>query len=872
MKIQFSPNQRYQLDAVAAAVDAFDGQPLAQGQFEVGGAFGFGNSLAITDEKILENIRRVQMRNGLEPSASLDGKQFSFEMETGTGKTYVYLRTIHELYDKYGFRKFIIVVPSVAIREGVLQNLRLTRNHFLELYNNHPFDFWEYDAKRVSWLKDFASSPIMQIMVINIDSFNKPENNIIYSDRDKASGYKPIEFIQVTNPIVIIDEPQNMETPIAKQAIASLNPMCTLRYSATHKHVYNLLYRLDPVKAYDMRLVKRIEVDSVREANQFNEPHIRLDAITVKPKITAKITLDVQTHDGPVRKSVKVTKTGVDLFELSGRRDQYRGYILSGIDARDGKRCITFTNGTVVREGETIGGYTDEIMKAQVYQTVVNHLEKELEIRNRLSEGKRAKVLSLFFIDRVANYDDPEGKIRQWFVEAYQQLSVKPEYQQLNLPPVEQVHNGYFARDPKDNKAKDSSESRLTKADELAYHLIMEDKEKLLSLDEPLRFIFSHSALREGWDNPNVFQICTLNETKSNMKKRQEIGRGLRLPVDETGNRIFDETINRLTVIANESYKDFARDLQKEIADECGVAFEGRIANKRERKKASLISKWADNTDFLELWERIKHKTRFLVEYSTDDLIRDAAKQLKDMETIEPPKVRVEKSAVDIGKEGVIPTVLQAYDLDMDVQISRLPDLIGTIQRATELTRGTVAKILIQSGRLSDVFVNPQKFLDLATKAIRHTLRRAMVHGIKYERIAGDYWQMMLFEKEEINGYVNRMLEVQHSLYDVIEYDSEVEKRFAQDLDQRKDVKFFLKLPRWFKVETPIGTYNPDWAIVKELPSGESKLYLVAETKHTDDLLELDEDERDKVLCGRAHFEALDTGVGYKLVKEASQV
>lgn len=880
MKLQFDSQQQYQLDAISAVADLFDGQPLAQGNYEVNFAvfadgmlseFGYGNQLLLDEEAVFSNVQKVQRQNEIAVGSTLDGMHFSIEMETGTGKTYVYLRTIMELQHKYGFRKFIIVVPSVAIREGVLKNLQLTREHFQAIYENQPYDYHVYDSKRISALRQFAHSNKLQILVMNIDAFNKKENNIIHKENDRLSGRRPIEFIQATNPIVIIDEPQNMESAQAKAAIDSLNPLCTLRYSATHRNTYNLLYRLDPVKAYDWKLVKRIEVDSVMDDPDFNQPYMRLDSVAAtKTKLTAKLTIDVQKSGGPERKSITISKPGVDLFEQSNGREQYKGYIIDHLDALH--QSIAFTIGKSISVGQEIGGRTDEIMRVQIRETVKEHLEKELRIRQLLPEGRRLKVLSLFFIDKVAHYADEDGKIRRWFVEAYAQLSEKPRYESLGLPKVEQVHNGYFATDSR-GKAKDTKGN--TKADDDAYELIMRDKEQLLSLTEPLRFIFSHSALREGWDNPNVFQICTLNETKSELKKRQEIGRGLRLPVDETGMRVVDGSINRLTVIANESYEDFAAGLQQEIEEECGVTFSrDRLDNKRQRKEIHLVSKWRSNHDFLALWERIKQKTRYSVQYVTSELIRKAGEALRQMPPITAPRIRTQKHGVKVTERGVITQIMAAQEISVEPKSAgpvTIPDVIGYLQRETELTRRTIADILIQSGRLADVMVNPQQFLDFAMREIRAAMTRIMVTGIKYERINGSEYEMLLFEQNEISSYLSRMVDVKHSIYDAVECDSEVEKQFALELDEREDISFFLKLPRWFKVDTPLGTYNPDWAVVKREQGEDAKLYLVAETKSTLDKEKLRDSENLKITCGNAHFQALSQ-VGFKKVSEASQV
>lgn len=874
MKIKFDANQRYQLDAIYAVTDLFDGQSLAGGAFEarLSGTgsellteLGVGNSLRLGSERLLGNLRGIQRRNGITPVEDLQGMHFSVEMETGTGKTYVYLRTIHELHKQYGFKKFIIVVPSVAIREGVQKNIDLTRDHFRDIYGHVPLDSWVYDSRRVSRLRQFAGSNQIQVLIINIDAFNKAENNVIHRENDRLSGRNPIEFIQAARPILILDEPQNMESPKARKAISSLNPLCTLRYSATHRHLHNLVYRLDPVRAYDLRLVKRIEVDAVLDDPDFNRPYVHLKSIEAKASgITARLEVDIATAAGPKRKPLAIKGAGVDLKERTGR-DVYEGYVVEEINAADG--FVSFSNGVTLGLGDVQGGYSDDVMRVQVFETVKEHLEKELRVRRTLPEGGRLKVLTLFFIDRVANYIDEDGRIRRWFIDAYEELASRSRYAELQLPPVDRVHNGYFAE--RRGVAHDSSGRSL--ADDEAYALIMKDKERLLALEEPLRFIFSHSALREGWDNPNVFQICTLNETKSEIKKRQEIGRGMRLPVLETGERCFDEAVNRLTVVANESYHDFARALQQQIEDECGVVFgENRIKNKRERKEIHLRKGWKLDPEFQSLWDRIKYQTRYSVEYDSGRLVDSASRTLRTMPQIKPPSIQVLKAEMDITEDGVSPTVKAIRETSASYGCTAIPDLLSTLQRETELTRRTLVRILTASNRLGEVARNPQQFLEQASLAIRATLNQMIIDGIKYERIEGAEYEMMLFEQHEILGYLNRMVPVQHSIYDAIEFDSDVERRFAEALDNRKDIKLFIKLPGWFKVTTPLGEYNPDWAIVKQAEGEEERLYLVRETKGSTDTTDLRSAESAKLRCGQAHFDALN--VDFRAVTDASAV
>lgn len=991
MKLQFDPNQRYQLDAVAAIVDLFDGQPQGAPEYSVihvgdyGGLFagqhrtelGVSNGLLISPDKLLTNTRLVQARNDIEiatAAAPLESwelfdpaanearicSHFSVEMETGTGKTYVYLRTVFELSRRYGFQKFIVVVPSVAIREGVLKNIDITAEHFRALYNNLPFEHFVYDSRKVNRLRQFAVSNTLQILVINIDAFRKnftgteteQKSNVIYKESDKLSGRQPIEFVQATRPIVIIDEPQSVDsTDKAQEAIKALNPLCTLRYSATHRNPYNLVYRLDPVRAFEHKLVKQIVVASAVADGGRNDAFVRVEKIDYTKGIKAKLRLHVQTSEGPKEKSVPV-KSGSDLFALSNERACYRdGFAVAEISAEPGNEFVRFNNGRILRQGEEIGGLRDDVWRIQIKHTVKKHLEKELQIRAR-----GIKVLSLFFIDRVANYRDYDesgrprkGKFAESFETALAELAKEERFRDLEWLklPLERLHNGYFAQDKK-GVFKDTRGD--TQADDEVYNLIMKDKEQLLSTDEPLRFIFSHSALREGWDNPNVFQICTLNETRSTLKKRQEIGRGLRLPVDQSGLRIFDESVNKLFVVANESYEDFARALQTEYEEDCGVTFgkvpvtalarltrlvdgqeepigkdaasiiraalvqqgmldaEGRIQPSFDPKRPEFalvlpdahrdlapavidllasyqierhIRKERDegpnrlrkevqiSPEFQALWERIKPKTTYRVEFTTDDLVKRAVDALRRMEKIEAAKIRVSAGQIGVSKGGVTTTAISSAEEQVSHR-GLVPDLLAYLQNETELTRSTLVRILKESGRLTEFFVDPQRFMDAVASILKYELHRLLVDGIKYERLTGSdpdaEWEQLLFKNEELINYLNA-LQVTKSVYEYVVYESDVERSFARRLEEREDIKLFVKLPDWFKIDTPVGTYNPDWAIIKH---DTDTLYLVRETKNTRNFLKLRTSEADKVRCGQRHFEALD--VPFAVVVSADEV
>jgi type III restriction enzyme len=991
MKFQFDAQQQYQLDAVSAVVDIFDGQPLERPEFAVLQAgrgvglfeghlqaeIGVGNRLVLTEDTLLKNVRNIQERNEIDvpdlnaeleswPILGAAGEfvrnccHFSVEMETGTGKTYVYIRTICELSRRYGFKKFIIVVPSVAIREGVLKNIGITREHFKALYNNIEFESFLYDAKNANRLRQFASSNTIQILVINIDAFRKNftgteeehKSNVIYQDRDQTNGVRPIEFIQSTTPIVIVDEPQSVDsTEKSQEAIKALNPLCTLRYSATHRNPYNLVYRLDPIRAFELHLVKQIVVDSAVSSGAMNDAFIRVEKIDIKNGIKAKLRIQVQTPNGTKEKSVTV-KNEHDLYELSENRAQYKdGFVVTEIDGTPGAEFVKFNSGLILRLGEEHGGMREDVWKAQIRKTVEKHLTKELQVRKL-----GLKVLSLFFIDRVANYrsydesDQPvAGKFAHEFEETLAHLAKDPRFSSLKWLklPIKRLHNGYFAQDKK-GILKDTKGD--TQADDDVYNLIMKDKERLLSTDEPLRFIFSHSALREGWDNPNVFQICTLNEAQSVMKKRQEIGRGLRLPVNQDGVRVFDESVNKLLVVANESYDDFARKLQTEYEEDCGVTFgkvpirafikmtrvvdgkehplgkeaageiwnsliangilaaDGKIQPQFDPKKdgftlnlpephRALESQIVDvlsnyqierhirdnrkeglnklkkavqlSPEFEALWERIRPRTTYQVEFTTDDLVHRGVQALRKMQKVEAAKVSVTTAELAVTKAGVKARTVASKTETVQYRGS-LPDILAYLQDETELTRSTLVRILKESGRLSEFFVNPQRFMDSIAAILKSELHQLIVDGVKYERVPTTdpefEWRQELFKNEELINYLTA-LQVNHSIYEYIVYDSEVERQFAQKIDGRPDIKLFVKLPRWFEIDTPIGKYNPDWAILKH---NDETLYLVRETKSTKDFLKLRTTEADKVRCGQRHFDAI--GTSFAVVVSADEV
>jgi type III restriction enzyme len=887
MKLQFDSSQDYQLDAVQAVIDVFEGQSLGDGglgtSFRQEGsslAFterGVGNQLVISEEQLLDNIQRVQLRHQLGRSTELvrttfvkDGKpskiglNLTVEMETGTGKTYTYLRTIYKLNQQYGFSKFVVVVPSVAIREGTLKNLEVTHEHFQTLFGRVPINFSVYDSGRLGALRNYATSDTLQVLVMNIDSFTK-DANIINTKRE--TGVRPIEYIQSVRPVVIVDEPQNMETDVRRAALANLTPLCLLRYSATHKHLYNLVYSLNPVQAYDRGLVKQIVVDGIAGGGNYNAAFAELRTIVPgKRALGAKVAFFQNSKTG-VAKTEKNLKLGDDLFDLSGGRDAYKdGYILESINAAEG--LIEFSGGLVLRVGESKGGQTEDVMKFQVEQTVLHHFRRMKQLQPR-----GIKVLSLFFIDRVANYrgTDAEGKPRLgklgvWFEDAFRALAAKQEFEDLVPYEASQVHAGYFSQDKKGLKDTNGS----TKVDDDTYNLIMKDKERLLGRSEPVQFIFSHSALREGWDNPNVFQICTLNEAKTTLRKRQEIGRGLRLPVDALGRRVMDKGLNVLTVVANESYDSFARALQQEIEEETSVSFEGRIKNARDQATIKRTKQLTEENCplFFEIWNRIKHKTRYRVSYDSADLIKLAVEELSDLKRVPPmvrPKLVSEVARLDMSeKDGVTATLTNSSTAKTEMVRYPIPDVYTYIQQRVNITRRTIFDILNQSGRYGELEVNPQLFLDNVVGVIQRTLNKLLVDGVQYERLSGpgSQYEMKLFDNEEIQTFLSNLFAVtehpEKTLYNYVPVDSDTERTFAAQCEADDAIKFFFKLPRGFKIPTPIGNYVPDWAVVLE---ADKRVYFVAETKSTlDEQLRRDV-ENMKIKCGRQHF-ALFAGEG----------
>jgi len=971
MKFHFEPNLDYQQTAIESVCDLFRGQEICRTEFTVTrDAFtsqqslayaqsdlGIGNRLQLLDDELLNNMGDIQIRNGLRPSASLASGDFTVEMETGTGKTYVYLRTIFELNRRYGFTKFVIVVPSVAIKEGVYKTLQITEEHFRALYANAPFEFFLYDSSKLGQVRNFATSPNIQIMVVTVGAINKKDVNNLYKPHEDIQDFKPIDLIKATLPILIVDEPQSVDGGLegrGKEALEAMNPLCTLRYSATHAAKHHMLYRLDAVDAYERKLVKQIEVASLEVEGGHNKGYVKLlSTSNKKGTFSAKVELDVQRGTTVSRETVAV-KPGDDLQQVTGRA-VYADSLVQNIGCKIGEEFLELSNlETPLRPGEAIGDVdSDALKRLMIRRTIEEHLDKELRLR-----PQGIKVLSLFFIDVVEHYRSyttdgaqVKGKYAVMFEEEYRRAAAKPKYRtlfhDLDLESdATEVHDGYFSIDKKGTWTDTAENNQGNRENaERAYNLIMREKEKLLGFETKLKFIFSHSALKEGWDNPNVFQICALREMGTERERRQTIGRGLRLCVNSaTGERVRGFDVNTLTVIATEAYEQFAANLQTEIENDTGIRFgvvekhqfaaipvkddAGRtmalgvpqseaiwthlkdagyvdakgkvqdqlrkvlkddtlqlpepfqaqlqqvkevlrklagkldIKNADERRSIKTRQAVLHSEEFQALWNRIKHKTTYRVQFDNEKLVTDCASAIGQCPPITKTRVQIRKADLAIGRGGVLSTeTTVAAPITIEETDIELPDLLTDLQDKTQLTRRSLVRILTESDRLDDFKRNPQQFVELATESINRTKRLALVDGIKYQRIGDEeYYAQELFEQEELTGYLKNMVSSEKSVYEHVVYDSAtVEKTFAEQLEKNEAVKVYAKLPGWFRVPTPLGTYNPDWAVLV-VKDGAERLYFVVETKSslfTDDLRDK---ESAKIECGKAHFKALAVG------------
>ncbi len=985
MSFHFEPDLDYQLQAIEAVCDLFRGQEVCRTEFTVtkvrhnrlleaeADVRGVGNRLTLLDDQILDNLRDVQLRGELAPSDAVTSGDFTVEMETGTGKTYVYLRTMYELKRRYGFSKFVIVVPSVAIKEGVYKTLQMTEEHFSSMYAGEPCHYFLYDSSKLGDVRSFATSSSMQVMIVTVGAINKKDINNLYKTESEQTGDEaPIDLIRATRPIVIVDEPQSVDGGLkgqGKQALDAMNPLCTLRYSATHVDKHHMLYRLDAVDAYARKLVKQIEVAAATVEAAHNKPYVRLVRVEAKGgSVSALVELDVQTANGVKRQPMRVYDG--EHLEQTTRRDLYREHRIGTIEIDQGQGKLQLqVPGEEVElfEGDKAWGDVDDfaVQREMIRRTISEHLDKELLLR-----PKGIKVLSLFFVDHVANYRYYEGKTAKKgpfaliFEEEYRKASKRSKYVDLfgsvDLShPAERVHDGYFSVDkdggwtqPELDKEGELKNKGSRDDAERAFQLIMRDKERLLKFETPLKFIFSHSALREGWDNPNVFQICTLRDIRTERERRQTIGRGLRICVNQDLVRERGPH-NTLTVIANESYKDFAENLQKEIEKDTGIKFGvvekdqfaaiavmgtdgkrtalGTVASKKlwdhlqsagminasgkiqdklrqalhddkvelpaefaeqraaivsnltklagkleiknadERRKVAANRVNLDSAEFKALWDRIKYRTTYRVAFDNAKLIQTCIEELAKAPDIEKTRLQWRKADVSIGRAGVEATEREGANLVvLDEGDIELPDILTELERRTHLTRHSLGKILLASTRLRDFERNPQAFVELAAKVINDAKRFALVDGIRYQRVGETaYYRQELFDEKELTGYLRNLIATPRAgVYEQVVCDSGPEKAFAEALERNSEtVRVFAKLPGWFEVPTPLGAYNPDWAVLMDNGEGE-RLYFVVETKPSAFLTDLCNTERAKIHCGEKHFEALAAGsqVGYECV------
>ena len=984
MKFIFEAELPHQVAAIDAVVDLFAGQEERQSLFTIAPRqvmgeleyneklLGYANRSDLLEEAVLDNLHIVQNRHALPASTELNvaakgkkdaggdyGMDFTVEMETGTGKTYVYLRTIFELNRRYGFTKFVIVVPSVAIREGVKKTIEQTRDHFRQIYDGVPFESFVYDSGDLSRIIDFASSSSIRVMIATVQSLGS-KAAVFQQAREQTRDIPGVEWVKSTRPIIIVDEPQSVDANpngAGRQIMRAMQPLATIRYSATHVAKFHPVYRLDAFDAHDRGLVKSIEVDGAQIQDADNSPYVKLLEVEAKkgqlPR--ARVEIAKQMKGGVSRQSVWVYD-GTELTEdqASGGRTIYTGYRIGIIEKMRGSgsmQLIVPGDGVKVLGIDESWGDVDaaSLSRAMVRQTIEHHFRKEL--RNR---PLGIKTLSLFFIDKVADYrlyDEAgtakPGPLAIMFEEEYAKLAAQPRFQSLfaEVPAnAEQAHGGYFSQDknqrftePTLNAAGEFSNAKSRDDAERAFDLIMRKKEELLDEKTPLRFLFSHSALREGWDNPNVFQICSLREMASETRRRQSIGRGLRLCVDQSGQRRRDEGLNVLTVIAQEGYKQFAEGLQTEMeqaldvklgivtADlfagltyalpdggtavvsvkESRAVFDGlagagliddkgnakpelrtalaqnavplpvnlpepaaklirdmlhRLARKvpvsdaRNKQQVKLNLAVLEGHDFRTLWERISRKTTYRLDFNDAALVARCAQALRDMPRPGEARVTFELAEMLIGREGVTPErVATSQPQRLAAKRLDVPDLLGELQNRTELPRKVLADILVQSGRLADAPVNPSAFVDAVTAIIQAGKRLMMTDGIVYKPL-DDWWAQDLFVAED-DVPVDRLVPVEHAPLDHIVIDSNIEAELAKALDISGSIKVFAKLPSTFKVATPLGTYNPDWAIVRQ-HEGSEDVYLVSESKG--DLNTLREAERAQIACGKAHFKALE--------------
>lgn len=1001
MKIEFN-KLAYQDDAINSSTELFLGQEVSLGQFTIDNnkrdnnqtelwdsGLGTSNHIRWDDDLLNQAIQRIQLHNGITPT-KLNSKypQFNIEMETGTGKTFVYFKTILELNKQYGFTKFVIVVPSIAIKEGVMSTYRSTKKYFKNNYSGVVYNANTYDGSSLQYVRDFALNTDIEIMVINIQSFTKgideqdeSKKNIIYrKDIEDFRGTSAIDLIANTNPIVMIDEPQStVSTGKQRRALDNLNPLSVFRYSATHKDTsYPMIYRLGPVESYEQELVKQIQVSSVQVDMDGNQKYIKLIKIENNTR-TVRAQVEVYTASDDKKKLWLTVNDSI--AQMSGNHNYDAFGVITDISARKGAEFIEFSGEPAFISMSDATIEDEMVQRVQLREMIREHLNRELQLN-----VKGIKVLSLVFLDKVRNYREYDedgvpslGKYAKIFEEEYKDLIQTDKFKNLRDKdvPVGQVHNGYFSTDGKKTNAKLTNTTGSSAKDESTYDMIMKNKEGLLTFYDSIkgdsylgsdahkvRFIFSHSALKEGWDNPNIFQIATLVETKNELTKRQKIGRGLRIAVNQEGKRVMGRDVNTLTVFANESYKEFASGLQHEYEQD-GVQFGvfesdtfGRIViektddfsqnkilgidkstklvehfksmkyldkknhgtqsllkaikddtldipeefesskdqiveiiqhkmklvkeivkDSRERKNVE-VNNSALNTEFNILWDKIKHKTTFNVEINDEMFVILAAAKMKDKISVKKTKY-IRSSGKFINSEGGIDTKDVGYrEYSLKETKYDLPDIVGELKDATNLPRKTIIAILKKYADVTKFKRNPKIFIAQAARAINLVKDEQMVAGIHYIPIDDEYSQTLI-TKADVSGYIGPDGNIEEAKsdktpFDFFPVDSNVERKFIQDALRDDSVDYFIKLPSEFKIRTPLGTYNPDWAVARQDENQDGKqLYFVADTKANPDGLR--DHEKLQTRAGKAHFEAInklneDENVHYKVISKLDEL
>ena len=997
MKLQFK-HQKFQADAAKAVVDVFAGQPYLTPSYMMDRGSVYQQSLTededytgwsnaklvpeLNDRLILEHIQKVQRANLIAPSSKLEGRfNLTVEMETGVGKTYTYIKTMYELNKHYGWSKFIVVVPSVAIREGVYKSFQMTQEHFAEEYGK-KVRFFIYNSAQLTEIDRFASDSSINVMIINSQAFNAKGKDArrIYMKLDEFRSRRPIDIIAKTNPIVIIDEPQSVEGTQTKERLKEFNPLMTLRYSATHKtdSIYNMIYRLDAMEAYNKRLVKKIAVKGITETGSTaTESYVYLEGLNLsKADPTATLQFDFKGASGIRKKSMKVG-IGFNLYDNSGYLDEYKnGFVVKAIDGRDDS--VEFINGIKIFAGDVIGKVSEEqLRRIQIRETILSHIQRERELFY-----KGIKVLSLFFIDEVVKYKQYDkagqpfnGIYADMFEEEYADVveSLQREFgdddyiKYLNMISPQNTHAGYFSVDKKGKMIDSKLGKKETSSDDIdAYDLIMKNKELLLDRNpkkSPVRFIFSHSALREGWDNPNVFQICTLKQSSSDVRKRQEVGRGLRLCVNQDGERMDVNAlgndvhnVNVLTVIASESYDSFAKGLQTEMADAVanrpkavtpelfagktitdvqgntdvitedvareiwlGMRTEGYIdkqgvltdkyyedkangeitltdevagsvesvlgiidtiydgkAMQPENARSNNVELQVDDKklampEFKALWNRINSKSVYVVDFDTDELVKKSIASLNAKLRVSKIYFKVESGRMDniASKEALasgssfVKESSEVHNADAKIAVNSSVkyDLIGKLVDATGLTRKAIIQILtgIEKAVFDQFKDNPEEFIIKAGSLINDEKATAIIEHITYD-VLDEKYDTDVFTAPTIKGKLGvNAIKANKHLYDHIVYDSTNEKAFAESLDVSTDVAVYVKLPDGFYISTPVGHYNPDWAIAF-YENNIKHIYFVAETKGSMNSMQLRLIEESKIHCAREHFKAISSG------------